>query len=56
MNAKSDSESYVFQPGLYHRPLRPFEKAYMFWYIEMLKPPHQRNQKVLEEKYAFARK
>ena len=56
MKSSTHSDSGRYQPDLYHRPLRPFEKAYMFWYIEMLKPPHQRNQKILEEKYAFARK
>ena len=37
----------------YHRPLRPYEKAYIFWYIEMLKPVSERNPKILQEKYAF---
>lgn len=40
---------------MHHRPLRPFEKAYMFWYIEMLKPPDQRNQDVINEKYKFCK-
>ena len=39
----------------YSQSLSPFEKAYIFWYIEMLKPPDQRNQEVLNAKYAFAR-
>ena len=40
---------------MHNRPLRPFEKAYMFWYIEMLKPPDQRNQDVINEKYKFCK-
>lgn len=40
---------------MHHRPLRPFEKAYMFWYLEMLKPPDQRNQDVINEKYKFCK-
>lgn len=40
---------------LHIRPLRPYEKAYMFWYIEMLKPPEQRDSNILDAKYAFAR-
>lgn len=53
---ENESPKYYIKPYLYHRPLRPFEKAYMFWYIEMLKPPRQRDKRILEEKYAFARK
>jgi hypothetical protein len=33
-----------------------FEKAYIHWYIEMLKPENERNQKVLNMKYQFAQK
>lgn len=43
------------QKKSYSQSLSPFEKAYIFWYIEMLKPPDQRNQEVLNAKYAFAR-
>ena len=49
---KPESESTSL---FYFRPLRPYEKAYMFWYIEMLKPPDQRNPDILNAKYAFAR-
>ena len=38
-------------PKLYGRPLRPYEKAYMFWFIESLKPPHKRNKQVMDQKY-----
>ena len=53
---EQDPTIYYIKPYIYHRPLRPFEKAYMFWYIEMLKPPGKRDKRILEEKYAFARK
>ena len=35
---------------MYHRPLRPFEKAYTFWYIESLKPVSLQDPNVLQEK------
>ena len=52
---EDDPTIYYVKPYIYHRPLRPFEKAYMFWYIEMLKPPEQRDSNILDAKYAFAR-
>lgn len=45
----------IVRTVMHHRPLRPYEKAYMFWYLEMLKPPEQRNQDVLNEKYKFCK-
>lgn len=38
------------------RPMRPFEKAYIFWYIESLKPAHEQNQAIIQEKYAFGKR
>ena len=51
---KLDPHIYYEQPKLYYRPMRPYEKAYTFWYIEMFKPPHERDQTILDAKYAFA--
>ena len=53
--SKLEPNVYYLRPTLYHRPLRPYEKAYMYWYIEMLKPPYERDQTILDAKYAFAR-
>jgi len=41
------------KPQLYHRPLRPCEKAYIYSYIEKLKPPHERDPDIVAQKYAF---
>ena len=41
---------------MYHIPLRPYEKAYIFWYIESLKPFSKQDPKVIQEKYAFGKK
>ena len=51
---KLDPNIYYERPKLYYRPMRPYEKAYTFWYIEMFKPPHERDQTIIDAKYAFA--
>jgi hypothetical protein len=36
------------------KPQTPFERAYIFWYIEMEKPLNERNEDILRKKYKFA--
>jgi hypothetical protein len=46
-------KEFLIKPKLFNRPLRPIEKAYIHWYIETLKPPNERNQDVINERYKF---
>lgn len=32
-----------------------YGKAYIYWYIEMLKPENERDERILNEKYKYAR-
>jgi len=55
-NKKVLRNIYYKKPYIYYRPLRPYEKAYTYWYIEMLKPKNERNLQVINKKYEFARR
>lgn len=48
-----DTTTYYIFPKLYHRKLRPAEKAYMFWYIERLKPLYLQDKEIINERYTM---
>jgi hypothetical protein len=38
-----------------YTPFKGRSKAYIYWYIEMLKPENERDKRILDEKYNYMR-